>query len=209
MIRFNIKALMLTGVIVLCSYARATPSYYAHFNIGYVNHPWQAGLGATWEPVTWENGNGGLDMGINFGAKLTNNIATEVGYFLLPTTKLHAAAGVFGNASAFDNDIHTNIIYGAAVLLLPIESTKFSIVGKVGIAYVRNTGDFSGFNNWYDIKSYYSPLFAIGLEYTINSRLTVNSSYTNIQGLTENINTPVETFSPNIHILNLGIGYLF
>jgi opacity protein-like surface antigen len=184
-------------------------NYYGNINMGYAHQPWKEGLGATWASSTWKNGNGGFSMGVNLGVKLTSNIAAEMGYVLLPTTKLHASAGVFGNSTAFDNNINTNIVYGAAVLLLPIKKTAFTLASKLGIAYVMNSGDRSGFNNWYSIKNHYSPLFALGLEYAASEHISFNSFYTYVGGKTKNINTPVETYSPNIQIVTVGVGYRF
>ena len=172
---------------------------------------------STYTPTS--NGKGGWTGGGDIGYNVNQNVAVEAGAYYIP--KIDAAGtgvnvgGTGAVASTLGTQVYSWMGYMAAKLSVPV-ADNLDLYGKVGAAYralYYNAGPTAAFNNFTKDGSYWSPVFAAGLQYTWAMNWQVGGQYLYLPGNTNanNINTAfgAPNAAPDVNLYTAFIGYKF
>lgn len=134
--------------------------------------------GANYTPTS--NENGGFSGGLDLGYSITKNIALETGWFYLPKVdaqgsgQIYPSGGSTNIPSTETTDVKSWMLYFAAKLSLAIVD-QLDVFGKLGVGYRRMSYDSVDPQltqyNLADDGHYWTPIFAAGLEYSMDAWL--------------------------------------
>lgn len=163
-----------------------------------------------------KQGKGGLTGGLDWGYNFTQHTALEAGWFYLPSvTAAVTAAGVSAGATAGTSaTVKSWVLYAAAKLSVSIMN-NLDLFGKIGVGY--RSLKYSGVTGSALIAvagngHYWLPLFATGLEYTVDSWL-LGAQYSYITGNTAvnhaNTSYGAPNAAPSANLYTAFLGYKF
>ena len=198
-------------------------SLYLEGHLGYAVSDWSdfnantligASGASNYTPTS--NGNGGFTGGLDLGYNFTHNIALESGWFYLPTVNVAGTGNAIGGQTipgSSTGDVASWALYLAAKLSVPVMDS-LGLYGKLGVSYRHLT--YSGISSLLSTVSgtgyYWSPIFAAGLEYTLNTWLFgAQYAYIPAESGTNNANATygAPDAAPQANLITAFVGYKF
>jgi len=196
-------------------------SLYLDAHLGYAQSNWsdfnasaligQSGA-SNYTPTS--NGNGGFSGGLDLGYNFTKNIALESGWFYLPKVNAPGTNISIGSVTipaSATASVSSWMLYIAGKLSIPVIDS-FDLYGKIGVGYrhMAYNGINSALSTLSGIGYYWTPVFAAGLEYTLDTWV-LGAQYAYIPSNSE-VNNANATYgapnaAPEVNLVTGFVGY--
>lgn len=166
---------------------------YLEGNVGYAWRDWQDMYYYKTQTPNLDgvdNNTGGFAFIVDGGYQFNDYFSAEVGY-------------IWMTAPGNDNDVSSWSLYFGGKLQAPVYDDQTFIFGKLAAAYNYNGASAAN-------TTYWSPLFAAGVQRYFTPNFSANIQYTFIPAYTDADGTSGSVDNvPQSNILTVGVGYKF